>query len=473
MTPTELDLVRDFMSELDGSEPELGAASAALDEAIAVEGGGGGGEEVGHVLARPPERSRRPRRSLRWGIGVTVVAAASVVAVLVVVPTTKAPESEAAAAEIARLAETVQPVPPLSAGQWYQYQLQGELSANVTSGTKAAPVSSTANIPIAIGEWANSTSAVCTSQQFGTVTFDDAADAQAWQTLGLTTTPSNQPATGCAAGEEASVGGGGLPAGPIDVSNITHDPATLADQLQAGTTGIGAVDHYATGEPTRVVGFLRLTDLLVGPVEGEWSGFGQEMLDTMSRLPGIVSLGTMASHSGASGPAFSMPKQITLDPTNGAETYSFTPPTVILDPQDGSLLEARDLDVSVLSSAADDFVGSANALVFSDGVSYGTTAQWIDPVSGLQVIEQAAVPGWMTTDHIVEAVTAPSASPSQVSDVINPFLGNGNSAFSNESTPAASQTTFDITIMGTAGTVQNFVDTLTASGLFTSVTVKL
>jgi hypothetical protein len=462
---TELDLVRDYMTAGDGSEPELGTARSLLDEAIAFEGGGDG-----PVSRRP---SRRSRRSLRWGVGAVVVAAASVVAVFVAAPSAKTPGSEAAAAEIAQLAETVQPVPPLSAGQWYQYQLEGELSANVTSGTKAAPISATANIPIAIGQWANSTSAVCTSQQFGTVTFDDPADAQAWQSMGLTTTPANQPATGCSAGYEASVGGGGTPAEPIDVSTITHDPATLADQLQDGTTGISVVDDYARGEPAHVEGFLRLTDLLVGPVEGQWSGFGQEMLDTMSLLPGIVSLGTMTTHSGASGPAFSMPKQITLNPTNGAQTYTFTPPTVILDPQNGSLLEARDLNVSVLSSAAQDFVANANALVFSDGVSYGTTAQWIDPVSGLQVVDQSALPSWIATFHIIEAVTTPSASQSQVSDVIDPFLGQGNSAYSDGGMPASSQTTYDLTIMGTAGTVQNVVSALTASGLFSSVTVKL
>jgi hypothetical protein len=468
MTTTELDLVRDFMAGLDASESELGQARSVLDAAIALENGRGPG---GHDRPVAPRPRRRSRRSFRWGIAATVVAAACVVAIFAAVPSAKMPTSEAAAAEIARLAETVQPVPPLAEGQWYQYELQGELSAHVTSGTNAAPVTSTADIPISIGEWANSTTAVCSSQQFGTVTFDDPADAQAWQTLGLTTTPANQPATGCSAGYEASLGGGGTPVGPIDVSNITHDPATLADQLQRGSTGISKIDGYATGQPARVVGFLRLTDLLVGPVEGQWSGFGQEMLDTLSLLPGIVSLGTMTSHSGMSGPAFSMPKQVTLNPTNGAQTYTFTPPTVILDPQDGDLLEVRNLDISVLQSAAQDFVGNANALVYADGVSYGTTALWIDPVSGLQVIGQAALPSWMTTFHIIEAVTSSTAQQS-VSAVINPYLGHGGSAYSG-SVAGSDQTIYDITILGSEAEVQSAVAALTTSGLFSSVSVKL
>jgi hypothetical protein len=195
------------------------------------------------------------------------------------------------------------------------------------------------------------------------------------------------------------------------------------------------------------------------------------MLDTLSRLPGIVSLGTMTSHAGSSGLAFSMPKQVTLDPTNGAQTYTFTPPTVILDPQDGSLLEVRNLDISVLSSAAQDFVSNANALVYADGVSYGTTAQWIDPVSGLQVIGQAAVPSWITTFHIVEAVTSSTAQQT-LSQVINPYLGHGGSAYSG-SLPGSHQTIYDITIMGSEADAQNAVTALTASGLFSSVSAKL
>jgi hypothetical protein len=403
---------------------------------------------------------------------VTVAAAASVAAVFLVVPSARNPAAPAAAAEIARLADAVQPVPPLAAGQWYQYQLQGELSANVTSGTKTAPISATANIPVTIGDWSNATSAVCTSQQFGTVTFDTPADAAAWQSMGLVTTPANQPATGCAAGLEATDGGGGTPVGPINVSNMTHDPTTLATQLQEGTTGITAIDNYAHGEPDRLVGFLRLTDLLVGPVEGQWSGFGQEVLNTMALLPGIVSLGTLTSHSGASGPAFSMPKQVTLNPESGADVYTYTPPTVILDPQDGSLLEARNFDFPVLSSAAQDFVGSPSALVYSDGVGYGVTAEWVDPVSGLEVIDPSALPGWIGSWHVIEVMPAPSTTPAQLSGVINPFLGNGNSDFSDAGS-GSGPTTDDITIMGTEATAQSVANTFTGSGLFTSVTVLL
>ncbi|HEY1651068.1 MAG TPA: hypothetical protein VGG09_04220 [Acidimicrobiales bacterium] len=446
-------------------------ARSSLVEAIALELANGNNVRSGSGAS--PRTHRRSRRSVRWSIGITTVAAASIVIALLVVPSARRPSAPAAAAEIARLADAVPPVPPLTAGEWYQYQLQGELSANVTTGSGTSATSATADIPIAIGEWSNATGAVCTSQQFGTAAFPSSANAQAWQKMGLVATPANQPAIGCSAGLEATAVARGTPVGPINVANITHDPSTLAAQLANGATGINEIDNYATGEPARVVGFLRLTDLLVGPLEGQWSGFGQEMLNTLSLLPGISALGTMTTHAGASGLAFSMPKQVTLNPNNGAETYAFTPPTVILDPQNGSLLEARNLDFSILQSAAEDFVGGPSALVYTQGVGYGLTAQWVDPVSGLQVIGASLVPSWITTYHVIEAVTAPSATASQLEGLINPFLGNGNSAFSNDDVPGAGQSTYDITIMGTATTAQNFANTLIASGLFTSVSVKL
>jgi hypothetical protein len=467
---TEVDLIHGFMHLPEVSPDDLPGARSILDDAIADEAP----RAVDAWSPAPARRGhRRSRRVARWAVGVTLAAAATAAVIFQVVPSTRVPTPPAAAAEIARLADAVQPVPPLGPGQWYQYQLQGELSANVSSGSRAATTNAIATIPITIGEWSNSSAAVCTSQQFGTATFASSTDAQAWQTMGLADTPANQPATGCSAGVEASVGGGGTPLGPIDVSTITHDPATLASELQGGSTGIGAIDTYATREPAHVAGFLRLTVLLVGPLKGQWSGFGQEMLNTLALLPGIASLGTMTSHSGAQGLGFSMPTQVTLNADNGAEVSSFTPPTLILDSQSGDLLEVRHLDYPVLQSAAQDFVASPSALVYSQGVSYGVTAQWMDRVAGLQVISQSSVPSWISTYHIIEAVTTTSATASQLSNVVNPFLGHGNSAYSDGNTPAPGETTYDITIMGTAVTVQDVINALTGSGLFTTVSVKL
>jgi hypothetical protein len=73
---------------------------------------------------------------------------------------------------------------------------------------------------------------------------------------------------------------------------------------------------------------------------------------------------------------------------------------------------------------------------------------------------------------VVEAVTKPTTTEQQISTTLDPFLGHGNSAFSEDGVPGAGQTTFDITIMGTAADEAAFVAKLTNSGLFASVTIK-
>jgi hypothetical protein len=466
---TEIDLVHDYMNAPDVSADELPVARSILEEAISAEIGPDHRSDM-PVSATRRDR-RRSRRMVRWSVGVTVAAAAFALLVLQVVPASKVTTSEATRAEIARLADSVQPAPPLQPGQWYQYQLQGALSADVSTVGNTPTPNAKASIPIAIGEWSNSTGAICTSQQFGTATFASPVNAQAWQAIGLIDTPANQPATSCSAGVEASNGGSSMPT--IDVSKITHDPASFAEELQDGTTGIQSIDQYAAGDPAAVAGFVRLTVLLVGPTSGQWSGFGEEMLRTMALLPRIISLGRMTSHSGAVGLGFSTGTEVTLNPKNGAVTSSFSPPTVILDPQSGTLLEARNLDIPVLQSAAQDFVGSPSAPVYTQGVGYGITTQWIDPVAALSVIAEDVVPSWVSTFHIIEAVTKASTTDTQISHVLNPFLGNGNSAFSDDNVPDAGQTTYDITIIGTAANEQTVLTALTASGLFASVSVKL
>ena len=129
---TELDLVHDYMNGADVPADELLVARSMLEDAIAL--------EVGLKCPKDPLPIALPlggRRSrlARWGIGATVAAAAAVaVLIFQVVPTSKVTPSEAAAAEISRLADVVQPVPPLHPDEWYQYQAQGVLSATVTSG---------------------------------------------------------------------------------------------------------------------------------------------------------------------------------------------------------------------------------------------------------------------------------------------------------------------------------------------------
>ena len=157
--------------------------------------------------------------------------------------------------------------------------------------------------------------------------------------------------------------GGGSSLVTIDVSNITHDPTILAAQLQDGTTGIQPIDEHAAQDPASVAGFVRLTALLVGPTSGQWSGFGQEMLETMA----LSARGHFARRHDQpfrnGGSRFLRGDACDPQPQHGSCELipPFSPPTVILDPQSGTLLEARNFDIPVLQSAAQDFVGSPSA----------------------------------------------------------------------------------------------------------------
>jgi hypothetical protein len=222
-----------------------------------------------------------------------------------------------------------------------------------------------------------------------------------------------------------------------------------------------------------VAGFVRLTVLLVGPISGGWPEFGQEMLRTMALLPGVTPLGPTTSHSGTTGIGFTTGHQVTLNPLTGAVTSMWSGPTVVLDAQTGALLEARNFTIPVLQTAAQDFVGSPSAPVYTEGVSYSITTEWIDPVAPPSVVEQDALPSWMSTVHIIEAVTNPTATQQQVSAVVNPFLGNGDSVAADNGAPSAGRTTYDITIVGSAANEATVVGALTDSGLFANVKVVM
>ena len=461
---SEVDLVVTYMNGDNVSPDELPIAWSILEDAIAVEVERG---RRGDMPTSPRRTDRRTRRLARWSVVATLAAAAIAVLILQVVPTSNDTTSEAAGAVISRLAADAQTVPPLLHGQWYQYQLRGVLSAEVSSVGKTPTPNAKASIPFSLGSWSNSTS-VCNSQQFGTATFASPTNAQAWQAIGLLATPANQPDTGCAARVVASTETGGSSLATTDVSNITHDPETFAEQLQKGTTGIQSSEQYPLqGDPANVAAFIRLTNLLVGPTTGQWSGFGQEMLKTMALLPGVTSLGEMTSHSGAVGLAFT--SRATTPRDTRWLTYE-APPTVILDPPSGTLLEGAATWHSQGWTNRRPKISSAALLPlnFTQGVTYGATAQWIDPVAPLSVTPQDALPGWIGNIHIIKAVTKRSVAEWQATALLasQPFAGD--SGFTDENTPGPGRTTIYLTVTGAAA-YETAISRLRASELFASI----
>jgi len=437
---SELDLVQDFMNVDDVPATELVGARSVFDEAIRSESQP---DSAGVGAVGPNHRPwRLSRRRTGWVVAALAAVAAGALLIVQVVPTPKTRPPVAAAAQISHLAAAVQPTPLLQAGQWSSYQLTGLLTASVSTVGKTPTPNAQASIPIGLQVWSNSTGTTCTSQQFGTATFAGPVNADAWHALGLIDAPTNQPVTDCAAGVQAAMSAG-TDLAYLNVSKLTQQPNLLASQLQTGTTGISSIDQTTVGNPAGLAAFLRLTALIVGPTNGGWPGLNEELLQTMALLPGVTSTGSETAHSGQTGMAFST-SQRPLDPTTGQVISSWTPPIIILDPTTGALLEARNFTIPVLPEAAQDFVGSPSAPVYTNGVSYGISAQWIDPVGAASVIDQAALPTWIATFHVIEAIGLPNVASQTMANVFNQFLGTGNSAFDDWNSPTSDQTTFDI-----------------------------
>jgi hypothetical protein len=476
----ELDLLSDYLREGSVTPAQLDGARSVLDEAIRSE------MARSHVPEQESEHGHRDRRRSKLHRNVLVAAVVALAAVafpvLLSSSKSKAQLHVAAAAKISQLADVVQPTHVLAPGQWSSLQLSGELLASVGSVGSTKTPNAQASVPVTIGVWSNSTGTTCTSQQFGTATFASPVNAQSWASIGLIATPFGQPATGCVAGVQAAMGGGSAMT-PINVSQLTHDPTVLAQELQLGTTGVGSVDQMGGAEmksstqpETETIldrtAFARLAVLIVGPTSGAWTGYNQEMLRTMALLPGVESLGRMTAHSGRPGLGFSTGRVVIMNPKTGAATAVPPSPVVLLDSETGALLEARNFSIPVLESAAQDFVGSPTAAVFANGVSYGVSTEWIDPVPGPSVVDQSALPAWISGFHSIEAIGNPNVNGQTLADVINPYLGDGNSAFDDWNSPTPSQTTFEITINNPATSVGTVVAALNASGLFQSVVVK-
>ena len=125
-------------------------------------------------------------------------------------------------------------------------------------------------------------------------------------------------------------------------------------------------------------------------------------------------------------------KDVITNPKDGV-TPTSSPPTVILNPQSAAILEARNLNFPVLITAAQDFIGGPSAPIYGQGGGYGATAQWFDPVAPVSVVAQEAVPIWISSYHIVEAVTKASTTQMELSSV----LANVNRVFSDPNVPAA------------------------------------
>ena len=268
---------------------------------------------------------------------------------------------------------------------------QSQIGSTTLTGAEAT-------IGATITQFADLLSTSCVHTSFGVPTFASAAAQAAWVGAGLLLAPSPVATGSCEvdAGDPTQNRGG---AGAINVSGLPDDPATLARDLEQGTTGIARIDD-PIGADTDVP-FERAVLLLVEPVVGATPHFWSALYGAMSMIPGVTLLGTETTHSGASGLAFSG--------SNGPSSPSSANSVVVLSPSTGALLEARKIDLNSFLSIYDDL--HASFLPASEQPLGGGTAamlEWLDPVGSPR-----AVNGLPSSDDF-----GPIAAPTAIIEVV-------------------------------------------------------
>jgi hypothetical protein len=286
----------------------------------------------------------------------------------------KFPVSLSAQAQLRLLADRIadQDVQAVGDGQLLLTQSQLSVAAQVNNGQASATVN------LAVKKWSDSNGLSCVSITTQPAQFASPQDQAAWLALGLVVTPSPQPITDCSGPGTADsppdtiTGSSQL----IDVADLPTDPHALAQQLQAGKTGIPAVDNMLPDLGNPDIAFQRAAVLLVGPTVGGTPQFESALYQAIALLPGVTSIGATTTHSGQTGVGFA------VSSPNGQAA-------IVVDPATGALIEIRNLeDSSALTSLAEHYVGTGPLQV----TSYGAQLQWLDPVGQPQLVPQSDLP---------------------------------------------------------------------------------
>jgi hypothetical protein len=342
------------------------------------------------------DRQRRRRRARTLAVvGVVAVVCGTPVGVVMGSLPADGPASSAAAAQLRTIAaHAVAPVNMPANGSWLQRTLAFSITSPSSDATTSATVTGT------MSTWASGTKS-CQKVTFQPVQFSSPARSTSWQAAGLSASPiaSGGPHGYCttaaptdyAQTHPSSVLSNGIL--PIDVSTLTSNPAMLADELAAGTTGIPSLDTVTsspTGDPSQnpisstEVPFARAALLLLAPVTGTWPGFRSVVYQALSLLPHVSALGTTTTHTGATGQGFA------------ASTH----PNAVAIVVDGSgnLLEVRHFPDWIvvwaeLVATAFSPPGSTAKMFTPPLVSQLPFATgWIDPVGTPAVVTTSAIP---------------------------------------------------------------------------------
>jgi hypothetical protein len=458
----ELELLRRHIDATVDSDPDLEPVRRRLVTAI---------NEEGKTTLAIRRRSGGPHRlgrraALSFGSLVAVGVAAAVVALLAVAAPPAAhnkprtttepfPSHLPVGDQLRLIADRVseEPIPRLKADQALSTQAKLSVVATVNDGAAQA------TIGLSVEKWSTPSGQTCTTLTAQPAQFGSPTEQAAWLGLHLLVTPNPPTASQClqesggAAPPDAITGAGQL----IDVSSLPTDPSILARELESGTTGVATLDQLLSDEAAPNPGFQRAAMLLIGPTVGATPQFDAALYRAIGLLPGVTALGPMTTHDGQAGQGFAS------GPGSGQST-------IVVNPSTGQLLEVRGLDDSdSLSSIAVNYLGGGPMMVDE----YSAQLQWLDPIGSPSVIGLSELPAGLPV--YVFAATKPGLSYNDaltaVHDVAQPYFSFFKSSQSQNTDPSKpnSPDLFQWSFAGPGPVVNQFIQTLRASGLFASV----
>ena len=343
------------------------------------------------------------RRPLVVGGGFGAIAA--VILLVVLLLPSGQHEPVAAAAQLNQIADNVvsEGAPSLSQGQYLETESRISILATVSQVGSTPTPGALATITATITQWTDRFGDACVLATSSPAEFASPVNQAAWKAAGVLTTPTGQPVTSCSTVSQSLIPGESTPgSGIIDVSTLPTDPATLADQLSSGSTGIASLDQLElpAGENA---GFERAADLLTLPVAGATPSFTAALFKAIALLPDVSALGETSTHSGATGLGFS----------GDSETGRSI---IVVDPSTGALLEARNIfGPSVIQELGPSYLAPPpTPSIGTEGGSYGGVIQWFDPVGPPRVVD--SLPTGMS-------LAQPVPVAAEIVGVANPGVG--------------------------------------------------
>jgi hypothetical protein len=371
-------------------------------------------------------------------------------------PASEFPVSLSAPAQLRLLADRIadQDVQAVGEGQLLLTQSQLSVAAQVNNGQ------ATATVNLAVKKWSDSNGLSCVSITTQPAQFVSTQDQAAWLGLGLLVTPSPQPITDCSGPGAADsppdtiTGSSQL----INVADLPTDPLALAQQLQAGKTGIPAVDDMLPDLGNPDIAFQRAAVLLVGPTLGATPEFESALYRAIALLPGVASIGTTTTHSGLTGVGFA------VSSPNGQSA-------IVVDPATGALIEIRNLeDSSALTSLAEHYVGNGPLQV----TSYGAQLQWLDPVGQPQLVPQSDLPADVPVSIYAVAKSGDSQQMFALGQSLQQQFGGpsaGGSGSSEGATGPGSPGAMEWSFVSKDAQFNQYLAAIKASGLFSQIDV--